>query len=70
MFPWIDSGNIVSLIAGLVVLFLSNLLIFLLSTISGTIQALRLHYVEFFIKFYHGTGTLFRPFGVRPTTEV
>jgi len=70
VFPWIDSGNIVSLIAGLVVLFLSNLLIFLLSTISGTIQALRLHYVEFFIKFYHGTGTLFRPFGVRPTTEV
>src|SRR3989441_735935 len=70
VFPWIDSGNIVSLIAGLVVLFLSNLLIFLLSTISGTIQALRLHYVEFFIKFYHRTGTLFRPFGVRPTTEV
>jgi V/A-type H+-transporting ATPase subunit I len=70
VFPWIDSGNIVGLIAGLVVLFLSNVLIFLLSTISGTIQALRLHYVEFFIKFYHGTGALFRPFGVRPTTEV
>ena len=70
VFPWIDSGNLVGLIAGLGILFAANLLIFLLSTISGTIQSLRLHYVEFFIKFYHGTGTLFRPFGVRPTTEV
>ncbi|TLZ71435.1 MAG: V-type ATP synthase subunit I [Methanobacteriota archaeon] len=70
VFPWIDSGNVVGLVAGLGILFAANLLIFLLSTISGTIQALRLHYVEFFIKFYHGTGALFRPFGVRPTTEV
>ncbi len=70
VFPWIDNGNIVGLIAGLAILFVANLLIFLLSTISGTIQSLRLHYVEFFIKFYHGTGTLFRPFGVKPTPEV
>src|SRR3989454_673027 len=70
VFPWIDSGNVVGLIAGLGILFAANLLIFLLSTISGTIQSLRLHYVEFFIKFYHGTGALFRPFGVRPATEV
>ncbi len=73
VFPWIDNGNVVNvvkLIAGLVLLFVFNLLIFLLSTISGAIQSLRLHYVEFFIKFYHGTGTLFRPFGARPTPEV
>jgi V/A-type H+-transporting ATPase subunit I len=70
VFPWIDNGNIVGLFAGLAILFVANLLIFLLSTISGTIQSLRLHYVEFFIKFYRGTGTLFRPFGVKPTLEV
>jgi V/A-type H+/Na+-transporting ATPase subunit I len=70
VFPWIDNGNIVGLIAGLAILFIANLVIFLLSTISGAIQSLRLHYVEFFIKFYHGTGTLFRPFGARPTPEV
>ncbi len=70
VFPWIDSGNVVGLIVGLGILFGANLLIFLLSTISATIQSLRLHYVEFFIKFYHGTGTLFRPFGMRQTTEV
>lgn len=63
-------GSIGGIVLGLVVMALANLLIFLLSTISGTIQSVRLNYVEFFLKFYKGTGTLFRPFGERAKTEV
>jgi V/A-type H+-transporting ATPase subunit I len=63
-------GSIVGIIVGIVLMALANLLIFLLSTISGTIQSVRLNYVEFFLKFYKGTGTLFRPFGERAKSEV
>jgi V/A-type H+-transporting ATPase subunit I len=35
-----------------------------LASFSPMIQALRLHYVEFFSKFYEGGGQPFRPFGV------
>ena len=37
------------------------------SSFSPMIQALRLHYVEFFSKFYEGGGQPFRPFGARVT---
>jgi len=36
-----------------------------LASFSPMIQALRLHYVEFFSKFYEGGGRPFRPFGER-----
>jgi len=36
-----------------------------LASFSPMIQALRLHYVEFFSKFYEGGGRPFRPFGAR-----
>jgi V/A-type H+-transporting ATPase subunit I len=36
-----------------------------LAAFSPMIQALRLHYVEFFSKFYEGGGEAFRPFGER-----
>lgn len=36
-----------------------------LASLSPMIQALRLHYVEFFGKFYEGGGQPFRPFGQR-----
>ncbi|MFZ1881903.1 MAG: V-type ATPase 116kDa subunit family protein, partial [Gaiellaceae bacterium] len=38
-----------------------------LASFSPMIQALRLHYVEFFSKFYEGGGKPFRPFGARVT---
>ena len=37
-----------------------------LAAFSPMIQALRLHYVEFFSKFVIGGGRPFRPFGWRP----
>ena len=63
-------GSIPTIIAGIALIALCNLMMFLLSTISGTIQSVRLNYVEFFLKFYKGTGTLFRPFGERTKSEV
>jgi V/A-type H+/Na+-transporting ATPase subunit I len=38
-----------------------------LASFSPMIQALRLHYVEFFSKFYEGGGKPFRPFGAHTT---
>lgn len=66
----VRSGQVGYLILGIVFLVLSQLLVFLLGWISAGIQALRLNYVEAFIKFFKGNGTPFRPFGVRTTQEV
>lgn len=66
----IFSGQILFLILGIVFLVMAQLLVFLLGWISAGIQALRLNYVEAFIKFYKGNGIPFRPFGVRATQEV
>ena len=66
----IRSGQIGLLILGVFFLVLAQLLVFLLGWISAGIQALRLNYVEAFIKFFKGNGTPFRPFGARTTSEV
>src|SRR5437016_1650921 len=63
-------GQIGFVILGIVFLIMAHLLVFLLGWISAGIQALRLNYVEAFIKFYKGNGTPFRPFGMRTTQEV
>ena len=48
---------------GVIVAALFHALNLALGIFSPTIQALRLHYVEFFGKFYEGGGTAFHPFG-------
>lgn len=48
---------------GLIVAALFHALNLVLGVFSPTIQALRLHYVEFFGKFYEGGGKAFHPFG-------
>jgi V/A-type H+-transporting ATPase subunit I len=63
-------GQIGWVVLGAVLLVLSQILVFLLGGISAGIQALRLNYVEAFIKFYTGNGVPFRPFGMKPTQEV
>lgn len=62
-------GQIGFVVMGIVFLVLAQMIVFLLGGISAGIQALRLNYVEAFIKFYKGNGTPFRPFGVRATQE-
>ncbi len=50
---------------GVLVAALFHALNLALAAFSPMIQALRLHYVEFFSKFYEGGGEPFRPFGQR-----
>jgi V/A-type H+/Na+-transporting ATPase subunit I len=51
---------------GIMVAALFHALNLALGTFSPTIQALRLHYVEFFGTFYEEGGSAFRPFGQSP----
>lgn len=53
------TGNV---LLGLIIASLLHALNLVLGTFSPTIQSLRLHYVEFFGKFYRGGGQPFRPF--------
>jgi V/A-type H+/Na+-transporting ATPase subunit I len=66
----IFAGQIPLVILGVALLIMAQLLVFLLGWISAGIQALRLNYVEAFIKFYKGNGIPFRPFGAKATQEV
>ena len=59
------NGNIIIGILGVVVLVILQLLVLALGSLSSGIQALRLHYVEFFMKFYKGGGKKFEPFGYK-----
>lgn len=51
-----------SILLGLIIATLFHALNLVLGTFSPTIQSLRLHYVEFFSKFYEGGGQPFQPF--------
>jgi len=59
------ADTIVFIILGFVLLFLAHAMVLILGAMSAGIQAIRLNYVEFFLKFYKGGGTLFSPFGAR-----
>lgn len=58
-----DLGFAAPVWIGLIVAALFHALNLVLGVFSPTIQALRLHYVEFFGKFYEGGGKAFHPFG-------
>ena len=62
--------SILFILLGFVLIFLAHAMVLILGAMSAGVQAIRLNYVEFFLKFYRGGGTLFSPFGARkPTTE-
>ena len=63
-------GNIGLMIAGAIALFFAHATVFMLGAVSAGIQALRLHYVEWFMKFFKGRGIHFKPFGIRRIQEV
>jgi V/A-type H+-transporting ATPase subunit I len=57
--------GIIIIIAGLVVFLLGHLLNTVLGIMGGGIHSIRLHYVEFFTKFYKGGGRKYVPFGMK-----
>lgn len=56
-------------VLGAIVAVLLHALNLALGTFSPTIQALRLHYVEFFSKFYDEGGTPYQPFGASASRQ-
>lgn len=56
------AGTVGSLIVGIIIAVLVHALNLVLAAFSPTIHSLRLHYVEFFRKFYEGGGRPYRPF--------
>ncbi len=59
-------GLMGSIVVGVVIALLIHALNLVLGAFSPTIHSLRLHYVEFFRKFYEGGGQPFEPFQSRP----
>ncbi|MFH0815508.1 MAG: V-type ATP synthase subunit I [Methanobacteriota archaeon] len=62
--PAIEGGGI-GIILGILILVMGHGLNIALGIIGPLIQSLRLHYVEFFTKFYKGGGVRFNPLSVR-----
>ena len=52
------------IIAGVLILVIGHAVNIGLGLLGSFLHSLRLHYVEFFTKFFHGGGTRFHPFGI------
>ena len=63
--------GIVLIIVGIVVFLFGHALNTVLGILGGGLHSIRLHYVEFFTKFYKGGGRRYNPFGMKRlyTTE-
>ena len=57
--------GVLLLIVGVIVLIVGHALNVVLGVIGGALHPVRLHYVEFFTKFYKGGGVIYKPFGLK-----
>ncbi len=64
LMPRSFSANPAMFIAGLFLLVVAQIFVFIMLTLSAGLQALRLNYIEFFIKFFKGGGRAYKPFGL------
>jgi len=57
--------SIILILVGVIVLIIGHALNVALGVIGGALHPVRLHYVEFFTKFYNGGGIIYKPFGLK-----
>jgi V/A-type H+-transporting ATPase subunit I len=70
MTAMLAASGIIGLIAAVLVFAIGHTVNLVLGIIAPGLHALRLHYVEFFMKFYKGGGKIYDPFGyIRKYTE-
>jgi V/A-type H+-transporting ATPase subunit I len=58
--------GMIGVAASVLLLFIGHAMNLALGLLGGFLQSLRLHYVEFFTKFFEGGAFPFRPFGAKP----
>ncbi len=64
--PFIEKGG-VFVVIGILIMLLGHAINILLGVIGPFLHGVRLHYVEFFSKFFHGGGEEFSPFSQKIT---
>lgn len=57
--------GIVLIIAAVLLLIVGHAVNAVLGVLDGAINSIRLHFVEFFMKFYQGGGIIYKPFGLK-----
>lgn len=61
----LSAVGVVLIIVGIVIFILGHILNTALGILGGGLNSIRLHYVEFFTKFYKGGGKKYNPFGMK-----